>query len=145
MTVGVRGRNDMLIWFDGYLPGGITPRVEFEWSEVYLSVAESCAPMPEDFHIEAYPNPFHSAVRISFCQAETPDLPVGQASASVIEIFDIGGRIIAQIPLNKWGTERSEAGGVIVWQPDESVGSGVYLIRAEKGGRTYCKPVVYIK
>ena len=33
----------------------------------------------------------------------------------------------------------------IVWQPDESIGSGVYLVRAPVGDKSITKRIVYLK
>ncbi len=35
MSVGYRGPEDMLIWAEGRITGGVTDRVEFEWSELF--------------------------------------------------------------------------------------------------------------
>ena len=125
-------------------------------------------PTPDDFRILAYPNPFNSAVRISFCQAGTPDLPVEQASVPVIEIFDINGRMVAEISAQSVipDSDRESRGAAkgldsrfhgndsvvarkYVWQPEKSLGSGIYLVRAtlcEQTASVVCtKRVVYLK
>jgi len=117
-------------------------------------IAESPTAKPAAFTLSAYPNPFNSAVTISIYQAGTPVLPVSQTSTPEIEIFDINGRKIEEIPLNPpltRGTSFSPrllkgGRGGFVWQPDENLGSGVYLIRAKIGDeQTVMKRVVYLK
>jgi len=107
---------------------------------------------PDEIAISAYPNPFNSAVHISFCQAGTPDLPVGQASAPEIEIFDINGRTVAKIPVNnpvgsRPASTTGDAGVAptnreYIWSPEKSVGSGVYLVRALVGDNNGLQPIV---
>ena len=119
---------------------------------------------PEAFAIFAHPNPFNSAVTISVeqtflsvqkGQTGMSDLPV------TVEIFDVNGRKIKTLrpsatSLEKGGTDsaplhKGGQGGSYVWQPDESVGSGVYLVRATFGPstdsvtETATKRVVYLK
>ncbi|MCK5843108.1 MAG: hypothetical protein KAG97_00285, partial [Victivallales bacterium] len=49
--------------------------------------------LPSDFLLSAYPNPFNSAVTISY------DCSVGEGLApSRVEIFDFAGRMVAQLP-----------------------------------------------
>ena len=49
------------------------------------------------------------------------------------------------------GVERSETGGLFLWQPGDNIGSGVYLVRArfdklsDRGTETITKRVVYLK
>jgi len=89
-----------------------------------------------------YTNPFNSAVTIS--------APAG----AEVEVFDVNGRKIVEsplAPLNKGGAEYNEVGGLFTWTPDETVGSGVYLVRATFGPstdsvtETTTKRVVYLK
>ena len=71
---------------------------------------------------KAHPNPFNSACRIT--------APEG----AIVEIFDIDGRSVASFQ----NTDN-------IWQPDASIGSGVYLIRARFGNESVAKRVVYLK
>ena len=110
---------------------------------------------PSFYSILAYPNPFNSAVRISVdCRGWINQTPT-------VEIFDIAGRIVAEISVGEEHllTEGKSHGRVlpndgrahrpspttIIWSPDASVGSGVYLISIKTGGNIYTKPVIYIK
>jgi hypothetical protein len=96
-----------------------------------------------------FPNPFNSSCAIT--------APAG----AVIEIFDLRGRLVNKpsdafgatfldkggtepVPLNKGGCR--EATGGIIWQPDQSTASGIYLVRARTGdGRAASKKVVFMK
>jgi len=112
---------------------------------------EQYASLPANIAVRAYPNPFNSSIRI-----ETDDIPVN------IEIFDIRGRIVANIPANNFvgadftpacddiagNAEQDDARPSpteVVWQPDESLPSGVYLVRAKIAGKSVSKRVVYLK
>ncbi len=110
---------------------------------------------PTFFEISAYPNPFNSAVRITLdCRGLINQAPT-------VEIFDLNGRRIDVIPA-KAGIQppRQPAGFPIgvgndiecIWQPDESLPSGVYLVRATIGSSTgsgteqsTSKRIVYLK
>jgi len=129
----------------------------------YTAVGETPTLRPLNLSLSAHPNPFNSAVKI------TIDAPVEtQNLASLqIEIFDVNGRHIKTLwpsgtsgtgpsGLEKGGTNsallhKGGQGGSYVWQPDESVGSGVYLVRATFGPstdsvtETATKRVVYLK
>ena len=115
-------------------------------------VEEYPTALPKKIDVFAYPNPFNSAVRIS---VETL-----HATSLRIEIFDLAGRRVAQLPspsiplpagegrnsFSLWekvseGRMRAE----FTWQPEKSVGSGVYLVRARIGGESVTKRVVYLK
>jgi len=102
------------------------------------------ADKPEEISICTYPNPFNSSVTISLTYGSE-----SSQTLSTIKIFDINGRIVAEIPAN--GSESAKpsstnASGACRWQPDESLGSGIYLVRAKVGGNeTTVKRVVYLK
>ena len=101
-------------------------------------VAEVIPQKPVSTNISAYPNPFNSAVTISVEEGLVP---------SRVEIFDIAGRMVANIPVG--AGLRPALGGSkthpYVWTPDASLGSGVYLVRATVGDMGITKRVVYLK
>ncbi|MCD6502161.1 T9SS type A sorting domain-containing protein, partial [bacterium] len=74
-------------------------------------------PKPRYESISVYPNPFNSSVRID-------GLTPGDGA---LEIFDVSGRVVARLEAR---------GATAEWSPDESVGSGLYLIRESATGRT---------
>ncbi len=106
---------------------------------------------PLAYEISAYPNPFNSAVTISL------SVIPGLIRNPKIEIFDINGRMVYETPVGA-GLKPARAGGSetlpyeIVWTPDASIGSGVYLVRAcfdsaqrPIDGVAAVKRVVYLK
>ncbi len=116
------------------------------------AISESPSARPENIAISAYPNPFNSAVRIS---VETL-----HATSLRIEIFDLAGRRVAQLPspsvplpagegrnsFSLWekvseGRMRAE----FTWQPEKSLSSGVYLVRARIDDKSIMKRIVYMK
>ena len=66
-----------------------------------------------------------------------------------IEIFDINGRLVDNIPIARGNS--APANREYIWQPDQSLGSGVYLVRArfdrltDRGEESVTKRVVYLK
>jgi len=93
-----------------------------EWMPFDTTGIEEHGSLPQELELYAYPNPFNSAVSI-----------ISPANATV-EIFDLNGRSVAQLP-----------GGDQIWKPEASVGSGVYLVRAKVGDKEVTKRVVYLK
>jgi len=95
---------------------------------------------PSAYEIRAYPNPFNSSVTISISgECDTP---------LRIEIYDVAGRKIVEsppAPLIKGRAEQSEAGGLFVWTPEKSLGSGVYLLRACYGEEPSITKIIYLK
>jgi len=135
---------------------------------IWASIDESPnTPTPSAFTISAHPNPFNSAVTI------TIDAPVGAIHELPlqIEIFDLAGRRVAQLPEGYVipDPDRESRGAAknldsrfhgndrtVVWQPNESIASGVYLVRARldnrslsgaeaSGSGTITKRIVYLK
>ncbi len=105
----------------------------------FTGIAET--PLPEDFAIEVYPNPFNASVNISVA-GTIHELPL------LIDVYDINGRMVAKIPAT--GSESAKplsmtASGACRWSPDKSIGSGVYLVKAKIGNASITKRVVYLK
>lgn len=152
-----------------WLPMSVPPG---GWIEYITTVAIPCdtftaisetPDIPVNFAISAHPNPFNSAVTISLDGVGAiHELPLQ------IEIFDLAGRRIAQLP--DGGTvgdgspvpsasghgDRAPTNREFIWTPDESLGSGVYLVRARfdsrslsgaeaPAGAAVTKRIVYIK
>ena len=115
-----------------------------EWSIswAYNPSATEETNLPTDFSLHVFPNPFNGAVNISVGEDFMP---------SRIEIFDINGRMVADIPVGSRPASTTGDAGVaptnetVIWSPDESVGSGVYLVRARIADKTMMKRVVFIK
>jgi hypothetical protein len=130
------------------------------------AIGEVSSPLlkPDEISISAYPNPFNSAVNIS-----VGAIPYGLLGSHElplqIEIFDISGRRVAEIPgggtvgetlvassydEKREGISPSPTIYEYVWMPDENIGSGVYLVRAKICGNKGLQPlvaklVVYLK
>ena len=111
-----------------------------------LDIAETQT-CPKSFRITVKPNPFNSAVTISV--GAIHELPLR------IEIFDINGRMVADIFAdNTVGSRHASTAGdagvaptnsEYIWQPEKSVGSGVYLVRCTGLDLNEIKRIVYLK
>jgi len=110
------------------------------WISSTIMSAPDFVRNPTAITLSAYPNPFNSSVTITLiCHS-------GEGRNPEIEIFDINGRMVAQIPAI--GSESAKplstnASGACRWQPDAALGSGVYLVRV-KGTNASAK-VIYMK
>ena len=119
----------------------------YSWWFVYDFEGIDEAELPEDFGLSVWPNPFNGTVRIRVSG-------IGYR-VSGIDIFDINGRNVANIPVgafertpnNKTGAfyHTSLLNRTIIWTPSDKVTSGIYLIRAKYGDKTEIKKVMYLK
>jgi len=90
------------------------------------------------------PNPFNSSIRFQVSG-------VG-SQVSVIEIYDLRGTLIDDCKLT---IDDSQYPASItddrlpitefIWQPDESIGSGIYLVRVKTGNRSVVRKIALIK
>lgn len=86
---------------------------------------------PNNISIQTFPNPFNSAVSI-----QAPD-------GAEVEVYDINGHRIAELP--------DVVNGVTRWEPGEGVVSGVYFVRAhfdklsERGEKSTTARVMLIR
>jgi hypothetical protein len=111
---------------------GLSINTRYIVTEGTFAVEENI-PRPTDFALNISPNPFNGAVRI--------EAPVG----AEIEIFDVNGRVVTpQTPLDRGELINGDLGGLI-WRPDPSVTSGIYLVRTTIGNESATKRVVYLK
>ncbi len=122
---------------------------------------ENSIPVPKTLSLTTYPNPFNSAVTIALDGVGAH----GRATLRV-EIFDVVGRRVApvtelvEVPVGAGlapafsadtvtqaqdGVKPSPTKNVFVWQPDETLPAGVYLVRATFGEQTATKRVVFLK
>ncbi len=110
--------------------------------------------LPREMVISAYPNPFNSAVTITLDGTGVCDTPLR------IEIYDVNGRrlkpVTELVEVPGGGNENppstlrqaqgtAGSGGVVIWRPDETLGSGIYLVRAAAGGCERVGKLVYLK
>ncbi len=129
---------------DAHFVYGPASIIDAAWGDMSPSAIDETSPVrPSVVALFTYPNPFNSGVTIS--------APVG----AEIEIFDVNGRLVQ--PLTESVEVRGGAyvnppstgsGGVyfeFTWRPDESLGSGVYLVRATIPGNKGLKPFVSTK
>ncbi|MCK5833171.1 hypothetical protein KAH81_05810 [bacterium] len=148
-----RNLNDVDFWWDGY--GLIVGRYgTILRSEDPVGIKENSENRPQSFALSAYPNPFNSAVTISVdCHSRENGNPE-------IEIFDIAGRRVDVIarratpdaaisPFTEGDYHafqaRNDGISEFVWMPDETAGSGVYLVRANMGGCYATQKIIYLK
>jgi len=149
-------------WVGGVDMSLTTTDVSVAVSDVVPVVTEICSgdyisetsPTPQSFELSAYPNPFNSACRITVEQTFlfVQNGQTGMSDLPTVEIFDINGRMVAEMSVNNpvpsanGRGDRAPTNETVIWTPDKSVGSGVYLVRARVGGgATATKRVVYLK
>jgi hypothetical protein len=97
---------------------------------------------PQAFSISVSPNPFNSTCEITFTNV------VGERHAVPlqIEIFDLNGKIVWMHDVGFQNFEPLPKTNVIVWSPDQTIPSGVYLVRATmQDGRSAVKRVVLVR
>jgi len=109
--------------------------------------------MPEQFEINVFPNPFNSSCNI-FVETQNLASPPPE-----IAIYDVRGNVVTPysdgkpssfVPLDKGDSEiAKQSSRGFVWQPDENIPSGIYLIRAtipqQKKTVVCTKRIVYLK
>ena len=87
--------------------------------------------VPEQFAISVFPNPFNSS-----CIITAP-------SGARVEIYDLQGRLISK---GIQSFSESQDKRTFIWQPDETIRSGVYIVKATmENGWQRVKRVVLIK
>ncbi|MCD6502348.1 T9SS type A sorting domain-containing protein [bacterium] len=112
-------------------------RYEFEDT---LGIDENS--LPNDFSLSAYPNPFNSAITISLSAGVgASDARSGQVG---VKIFDIAGHLVADLPVTNCGSPQFVPTPQI-WQPEKSLGSGIYLVRTVVGEKSLTKRILYVK
>ena len=106
------------------------------------------AKKPEMLRIEVFPNPFNSSCEISVLGSGFSVLGTGEhrtpSTENRIEIFDLNGKLVWNIA----GVQNFEPlqNRAIVWHTDNSISSGIYLIKATvRNGQMITKRVVYLK
>ncbi|MGC9314196.1 MAG: T9SS type A sorting domain-containing protein [bacterium] len=80
--------------------------------------------IPTDWSLSCYPNPFNAV-----CMIEAP-------SNSNLRIYDVSGRLVESF---------DNVRGAVKWSPREDCPTGVYLVRAEKGGVSYQTRIVLLR
>ncbi|HOD66554.1 MAG TPA: hypothetical protein PLR32_01930 [candidate division Zixibacteria bacterium] len=82
----------------------------------------------------AFPNPFNAEVSIAFHNA------VAGGGALQFDVYDILGRRVDRQVIRPEGSE-----GIVRWEPDPSVGSGVFLYRLTDARHTAAGKVLLLK
>jgi len=137
---------------DGFFPNNKSAifRACMDFLGKEFSIYE-CAERPSTMSISAHPNPFNGN-----CRLIIDDLGLG---IDAIEIFDVAGRVVANIPVGegprafpldgnaKNGSTQgpSPTTRELLWQPAPSLPSGAYLVKANVGEQSITKRVVYLK
>ena len=119
-----------------YLSAGYTPRDPVAVEDPVTAVGDPTIPRPR-ITLSASPNPFNPLVNIRFSQS--------QSGHSVLQIFDVGGRLVTTL-LDEW----HEAGEhETTWGGRNAQGrmcpAGVYLYRLATGGYSETERVVMVK
>jgi len=121
--------------------GGVN-QLAFWWSFIVTSSIDETE-LPSVTDLTVFPNPFNSSVKISL------SVIPGLIRNPEIQIFDINGHMVAQIPVFNSpltrGVAEGRGGYEFVWTPDAFLGSGIYLIRAKIGEESVTKRIVYLK
>ncbi len=74
--------------------------------------------------------------RISICFEYNSSIQIDITGAEYAEIFDINGRVIGEFEIADDGFS---------WHPEETIESGVYLVRAFNSHSSSIERIVYIK
>ncbi|RKZ28388.1 hypothetical protein DRQ36_10520 [bacterium] len=113
------------------------------WYRPGSGIDDATGNLPDEPGIYVEPNPFNSSCRITVGAIHESPLQIG--------IYDIAGRLVAELPVGESLVPSRETGDhkgrpyETVWTPDESIPSGIYLVRVDVGGITATKRVAYLK
>jgi len=101
----------------------------------WAAINNNSSIQPEALNISVYPNPFNSTIR---CQVSG-----NRCQVSGIEIFDLRGKLVRLFgaPITDNRLPITE----FIWQPAQSIGSGVYIIRVSIDDETLTRRIVYLK
>ena len=90
-----------------------------------FTAVDEYIPVPSSQTLNTYPNPFNSSVVIE------------HREGSEVSIYNIHGDLIEDASVSH--------GNSSIWEPDETVESGIYLIRSTSSGKSATKRIFYIK
>jgi hypothetical protein len=103
-------------------------------------------PLPKDFAVNLFPNPFNSSLTISLRGVAAP---FGRSGRNAVGILDISGRLIYGVSPGRFCASAQNLATPlsrdIRWTPSPNTPSGIYLVRVRTCDRIIEKPVVYIK
>ncbi len=98
-----------------------------------VRVTESPLQKPEEFSITVSPNPFNSS-----CQITAPE-------AATVTIFDLRGRLVSVLSSHVEGHKAPSSKRSYIWQPEQSVSSGIYIVKVSTDNRSTSKNILYLK
>ncbi len=106
-----------------------------------VRVSESLSQKPEEFSVTVSPNPFNSSCAIMIFQqgASAPCATVK------VEIFDLRGRLVSALSSSIEGHKAPSSKRSYIWQPEQSVSSGIYIVKVSTDNRSTSKNILYIK
>ena len=128
-----------IIWTGTVVLHGDTIYVDDAWgvgeftrfADDTTKIAENIPPLPEQVSISVHPNPFNSSCIIT--------VPVD----AQIKIYDLRGKLVKGQLVNLSESSKTRT---IIWQPEKTIPSGVYLVKAmTRDGQTSEKKILLIK
>jgi len=132
----------------GFTPNGkLAQEVLRNWYGIITNI-DYRETTPRRFAISAFPNPFNSSCNIEIPNSEFP--------ITNVEIFDLSGRCVWSSNVgvthrgypDRPGQTQGSAptNGTIIWTPDKTISSGVYLIKVTApDGQIASKKIIYLK
>jgi len=101
-----------------------------------LDIEENNKNLPVSASISAYPNPFNSLCKISVQGVE-------DSRIQVVEIFGLNGKLVGRmdVPI----TDKRSTDNEYIWRPDETIASGVFLVRVVLQEQKIVRRIIYIK
>jgi 5'-nucleotidase len=126
-------RSDTTVWeaISAYCTSpDFTPayRSDGRFRDITVGITE-IVERPIRLNLRAWPNPFNASVNI---ESGKP--------ARTLEIFDLAGKLVKNIAINKEGERRH------IWSPDRNISAGVYFAKAlHFDGTTSRTPLIYVK
>ncbi len=103
-------------------------------------IAENSYRTPSQLEISVSPNPFNSS-----CKININGVGAYRDTPLQIEIYDLRGNIVeaslASVS-SEWDDRESRP---YIWQPAQSISSGIYLVRAISGEQTITKRIIFLK
>ena len=98
-----------------------------------VRVTEPPLQKPEEFSVTVSPNPFNSS-----CQITAPE-------AATVTIFDLRGRLVSLLSSPVEGHKAPSSKRSYIWQPEQSVSSGIYIVKVSTDNRSTSKNILYLK
>ncbi len=107
-----------------------------------VRVSEPLLQKPEEFSVTVSPNPFNSSCAIMICQHSRLHR---DCATLKVEIFDLRGRLVSLLSSHVEGHKAPSSKRSYVWQPEQSVSSGIYIVKVSTDNRSTSKNILYLK